>query len=237
MMSMLLECSVRMKKGLTSKRPLSLRARGVQLLSQREHSVSELRKKLERHVRLLAAFDAACVQAGAHRNPPDHGDQRIVKADEEGWGSALEDAASEGSPSEDLALERGATAGYGRRGVHADDVSDAVSDVLTWLQEKGYLSDARFMQSRVEVRSARFGNVRIRQELALHDIELNSEAEKLLQSSELERAIAILQRKFPQATGAVEVARQARFLRQRGFSFDVVRQALKSSADAELAEG
>ena len=219
-LSTVLERATRMKKSLISKRPLSLRARGVQLLSQREQSVSELRKKLQRHARLLAAFDAADVEGAAHRDSPDRDDQEIFNADDL-----------------DSAVDGGAPTGQAERVSSADSASNAVTDVLIWLQEKGYLSDARFTQSRVEVRSARFGNVRIRQELALHDIELNSDAEKLLRNSELERAIAVLQRKFPQATGASEVARQARFLRQRGFSFDVIRQALKVSVDAEVADG
>lgn len=164
-------------------RPASLRARGVQWLAQREHSVSELRQKLLRHARVL--------QAAASRAADDH------------------------------------NAGD----VNEDDWPAAVNDALAWLIAQGYLSDARFVQSRVHVRAQRFGNLRIRQELAGHQLELSPEAASALGASELERAQAVHARKFRTGPSSVaETAKQARFLTQRGFSPEVVRRVLRQAA-------
>jgi regulatory protein len=208
-----------MRKGGITKQPLSLRARGVQLLSQREHSVSELRTKLQRHARALDAFDAT---RRVEEVDPD------VAEDSKAWGTKGHE------PTSDSALAEFGPPGEVSGMLASQNAVDAVDDALNWLQAKGYLSDARFAQSRVDVRSARFGNLRIRQELALHQVELTPEAAKQLQTSELERAVAVLKRKYAQPTTALDAAKQARFLRQRGFSSDVIRQALRASADVDI---
>jgi regulatory protein len=210
-----------MRKGGLTKRPLNLRARGVQLLSQREHSVSELSKKLQSHARLLDAFDAACAEGVEPSYEEDNVDQRVPN-----FNAGKCDSAPDGF----------VPTGHAPDTPVVESAVDAVADVLVWLQDKGYLSDARFAQSRVDVRSARFGNLRIRQELALHQVELTTEAAQVLQSSELERALAVLQRKFPRPFRASDAARQSRFLRQRGFSSDIVRQALRASANGEFTD-
>jgi regulatory protein len=162
------------------KQPASLRARGVQWLAQREHSVSELRKKLLRHVRVL--------KIAASDHPA--GDEAAIETD---WPAAVE-------------------------------------DTLVWLAAQGYLSDTRFVQSRVHVRAQRFGNLRIRQELAGHQVELSPEAALALRASEADRAREVHARKFSTAPGsAAEAAKQARFLTQRGFSSEVVRLVLRNA--------
>lgn len=208
-----------MRKGGVAKRTLSLRAKGVQLLSQREHSVSELKKKLQRHACTLHAFDAASRAAEGDPGAEEGFDRPLIRVDEEARDSrpgGLNPPSNAPGPAASHPPE------------------DAVEDALNWLQAQGYLSDARFAQSRVDVRSARFGNLRIRQELALHQVELTPDAAKQLQTSELERAVAILKRKCAQPTTALDAAKQARFLRQRGFSSDVIWQALRASADVEM---
>jgi regulatory protein len=163
--------------------PASLRARGVQWLAQREHSVSELRQKLLRHTRVLQT--AALVAASDH-------------------------VADDASPS---------------------DWPAAVDETLAWLIAQGYLSDSRFVQSRVHVRAQRFGNLRIRQELAGHQLGLSPEAELALQATEADRAREVHARKFANPpTSAAEAAKQARFLTQRGFSADVVRRVLRNAS-------
>lgn len=176
-----------MKPRGVSKPLASLRARGVQWLAQREHSVSELRQKLLRHARVLQA--AAVVQADAQ--------------------AGEHPTADAGAP----------------------DRLAAVEDALAWLTAQGYLSDDRFVQSRVHVRAQRFGNLRIRQELAQHQLELAPEAALALQASEIDRAQAVCRRKFPDPPqNAAESAKQARFLAQRGFSSEVVRRVLRDAA-------
>jgi regulatory protein len=84
----------------------------------------------------------------------------------------------------------------------------------------------------VNARAARFGNLRIRQELAQHGVEPDAATLTQLRSSELERARAVWQRKFgAPAADAAERARQMRFLAQRGFSADTVRRVVQGADD------
>jgi regulatory protein len=150
---------------------LSLKGRGLQILAQREHSRSELRRKLLVHARADAAEDA---------NP-----------------------------------------------------IEQVEAVLDWLQANRYLCEERFTESRVHARASRFGNLRIRQELAQHGVALSAEAAQQLKDSELARARDVWLRKFGQpAIDAAERARQMRFLAGRGFSSEVIRRVVQGAGEA-----
>jgi regulatory protein len=108
-----------------------------------------------------------------------------------------------------------------------------VESVLAWLEANGFLSAERFVESRVNARAARFGNLRIRHELARHELVLGAEAQQALVDSELGRARAVHARKFGGApSSAAERARQARFLGARGFSADVIRRVLREAGRA-----
>jgi len=149
---------------------LSLKGRGLQILSQREHSRSELRRKLLVH----------------------------AQKDEPEAGAAIEQ----------------------------------VEAVLDWLQANRYLCEERFVESRVHARASRYGNLRIRQELAQHGVALTAEATQQLKDSELARAREVWSRKFGQpAADAAERARQMRFLAGRGFSSEVIRRAVQGAGD------
>jgi regulatory protein len=103
-----------------------------------------------------------------------------------------------------------------------------VDDLLTWLEAQGYLSEQRFIESRLHARLPRYGNVRIRHELAEHGLALDAAAEQQLRDSELDRARQAWQRRFDALPRDVsERARQMRFLAQRGFSADVIRRVLR----------
>jgi len=107
-----------------------------------------------------------------------------------------------------------------------------VDALLDWLQAHGYLSEARFVDSRIHVRAARYGNRRIQLELAQHGLTLDAEARRELQASEQQRAQAVWLRKFGQPpVDAAERARQMRFLAQRGFSAEVVRRVVQGADD------
>ena len=111
----------------------------------------------------------------------------------------------------------------------AVDPAAEVDAVLLWLTEHGHLSDARFTESRVHARQARYGNRRIQQELQQHGVRLDVGARQLLQQTELSRASEVWHRKY--GTSAVDAAgrlRQMRFLVGRGFSMDVIRQVLRA---------
>jgi regulatory protein len=109
------------------------------------------------------------------------------------------------------------------------DLQTQVDAVLDWLAAHRYLSEVRFVESRVLARADRFGNQRIRQELAQHGLELPADAAQLLKDSELARARAVWERKFAVAPASPgERARQQRFLAGRGFSAEVIHQLLRA---------
>jgi regulatory protein len=117
---------------------------------------------------------------------------------------------------------------------HAEDVEAA----LDWLEANAYLSPQRFVESRVHARAARWGNLRIRQELQRHDLAPTPEQARALQASELGRARAVHARRFPHPPrDAAERARQARFLIGRGFSSETVRAVLRAASSSARDAG
>ncbi|MDP9045806.1 MAG: recombination regulator RecX [Pseudomonadota bacterium] len=113
-----------------------------------------------------------------------------------------------------------------------------VEQVLDWLAAHRYLSDERFAESRVNARSARYGNLRIRQELKQHQVTLPPEVEQALRESEWDRAIAVRQRKFPNWPATPhDRAKQARFLAGRGFSPELIGRLLRTMGASGFDEG
>jgi regulatory protein len=116
--------------------------------------------------------------------------------------------------------------------------AEQVEAVLDWLESHQYLSQERFVESRVHARAGRFGNLRIRQELAQHAVALSPQAAQALKDSEFERAQAVWARKYGAAPdGLAEHARQARFLASRGFSAEVIRRLLRGTGRAAAPRG
>jgi regulatory protein len=153
---------------------LSLKGKALAWLAQRDHSRSELRTKLLRHLK-------------AQTDPQDE----------------------------------------------AANPAALVDSLLDWLEQHRYLSDERFVEGRVNVRAARYGNLRIRQELSRHGVALTSAAEQQLRDSELARAREVWRRKFggEAAADAVARAKQMRFLAARGFSAEVIRKIIRGGDD------
>jgi regulatory protein len=115
------------------------------------------------------------------------------------------------------------------------DPAAEVDALLDWLQAHRYLSDARFAESRVLVRAARFGNLRIQGELRQHGVALSPAEQQTLRETEFARALDVWRRKFgpePAADAAGRV-KQMRFLSGRGFSPEVVRRVVKSGSSAD----
>ena len=105
------------------------------------------------------------------------------------------------------------------------DPEAAVDQLLDWLVAHQYLSDTRFVESRVNARSRKQGALRIKLELSRHGLALEPDQAATLRATEFARAQALWQRKFGTvATEARERAKQARFLASRGFAADVVRR-------------
>lgn len=116
-----------------------------------------------------------------------------------------------------------------------------IDTLLDWLAEHRYLSDARFVESRLNARRARFGHLRIEREISRHGLAPDAEQLRELRATEYERALAVWRRKFGSAAPATEASarlRQMRFLAGRGFAQDVIRRVLRQSGLVDdLAEG
>lgn len=162
--------------------PISLKARALGWLAQREQSVAELRRKLLRVAQRARA----------------------------------------GLDSDETALA---------------DVASEVDAVIEWLLANRHLSEERFVESRIHARAARYGNQRIRQELAQHGLGISGEAAQALKDSELARAAAVWRRKFgAPPVDVAERARQSRFLAQRGFSAEVISRVLRHASEPPLGD-
>jgi len=140
------------------------------------------------------------------------------------WEMAARDQPVEGNFVASDRLEPAAAAGFVESAVPAA-LESRVDALLDWLAARKYLSEERFVESRVFARQQRFGNLRIRRELAEHGVALGAADAERLRQTELQRAKVVWARRFgkPAADAAGRV-RQARFLAGRGFSADVIRQ-------------
>ena len=109
-----------------------------------------------------------------------------------------------------------------------------LAKALDELQARGFISEARVIESVVHRRASKLGAARVRQELAAKGLsgEAVAEAVDQLRATELERAREIWARKFGEpASEPKEKARQIRFLVSRGFAAEVVRRVVQGTAD------
>ena len=109
-----------------------------------------------------------------------------------------------------------------------------LSLALDDLQAKGFISEARVIESVINRRSSKLGLMRIRQELQAKGLDPESVAQVLggLKASERERAQEVWRKKFGAApSDAQAAAKQMRFLASRGFGGDVIRQVVKGASD------
>ncbi|GAA4024102.1 recombination regulator RecX [Actimicrobium antarcticum] len=108
--------------------------------------------------------------------------------------------------------------------------------LLDWLENAKFLSQARFSESLIHRRAARFGNNRIVSELQSHGIqgEELSVLKGRLQTDEVARAREVWLRKFGEPpTSAAERGKQMRFLQQRGFSHRAIQAAMRLRGDED----
>ena len=111
-----------------------------------------------------------------------------------------------------------------------------IDTVVSALSEGAYVSDARFADSFVRVRSERGqGPLRIRAELRERGVEETLADELLTETADfwIERARSARRKRFGEAvpTTRDDWNRQARFLAQRGFPSDLIYRALGNSDD------
>jgi regulatory protein len=207
---------------------LSIKARALQLLSQREHSRLELRRKLIAHAQQLALSEPA------GRIAPRR--ERVASTDDDaphGSTPTRRVPPPDYAPA-DAPADAAESAPRTRRAPPSPELLASVDSLLDQLVASGLLSETRFLEARVRTRAARHGNLRIAQELARHGLELSADEARELKASEFARARDVWARKF----GAVAIdprerARQMRFLAGRGFSAEVIRRVLRAGADDE----
>ena len=113
---------------------------------------------------------------------------------------------------------------------HAES-EEALNAVVDLLLSKKHLSDERFAEERARSLSRKYGAARIRQDLKARGV-ADEIAGRVSEAGDLERARAILARKYRDAAATrEEQARRARFLQSRGFSYEVIRRALSGSTN------
>lgn len=109
---------------------------------------------------------------------------------------------------------------------------EALEQLLEALAAKKQLSDERYAEARAHQLARKYGAARIRLDLKSKGVAAEI-AERIAAGDELERARAILARKYRSAAATrAERARRMRFLQSRGFSHDTIRKLL-SSDDAD----
>ena len=111
---------------------------------------------------------------------------------------------------------------------------EAVEALLDGLVAKRQLSEQRYAEERARVLARKYGTARIRHELKAKGIAPEIVERLSDDASELERAIAIVRRRFPAPVATREErARRVRFLQGRGFSHDTIRTALRGEGGEE----
>lgn len=113
---------------------------------------------------------------------------------------------------------------------------DDVDALLDSLEKAKLLSETRFSESLVNRRAARFGNQRIIAELQSHQIDdsLLAEVKAGLVQDESLRARDVWRKRFGEMpNGALERAKQIRFLQQRGFSHKAIQGIFRNTEDNE----
>ena len=109
-----------------------------------------------------------------------------------------------------------------------------LAKALDELQAKGFINEARVIESVLHRRAGKLGAARIKQELQSKGLDPQAVRDAVagLQDNERERAQEVWRRKFGAApTDIKETTRQMRFLATRGFTTDVIRRVVGAKTD------
>lgn len=111
------------------------------------------------------------------------------------------------------------------------DAEAQVDALLDQFTTAGWLSEQRYIDSRLRSRSPRLGARRLAAELAQQGLKPEGETWEQVQASEEERAQQLLQRRFGDEPphDLKEKARRTRFLISRGFAPGLVGKLLKGN--------
>ena len=104
------------------------------------------------------------------------------------------------------------------------------------LEAKGFISEARVVESTLNQKASRFGAARLLHTLKAKGIDAGAilDAAEQLKETEFDRAMEVWTRKFQKRnegpyTTPSEYAKQARFLASRGFNGEVVGRVIRAS--------
>lgn len=113
----------------------------------------------------------------------------------------------------------------------ATEIAEVVDALLDRLAAQGLLSEQRYIESRLRTRAPRLGTRRLAAELAQHGLAPAGEVWDQVQASEVDRAAALLERRFgaEPAPDDRELARRVRFLASRGFPTDLALRLAKGT--------
>jgi regulatory protein len=117
----------------------------------------------------------------------------------------------------------------------APAASGDIEALLDELQARGWLSDQRVADQRLRAAAGRFGSRRVVQELIERGVprEVVAQASRRARETELASARAAWLKRFGKPPASLrERVRQARFLEQRGFDYEVIRQVLGGEFEA-----
>lgn len=112
--------------------------------------------------------------------------------------------------------------------LHAED-SEQLSVLLDDLEQRGWLSDARYAEQRAHASQSRFGSRKIEHELRQQGVaeSLISTTIDNLKASEFDRALQVWLKKYGKpAITPKERNQQMRFLQSRGFEMGVIYRVL-----------
>ncbi len=116
---------------------------------------------------------------------------------------------------------------------HTED-PDELKRLLDDFEQRGWLSEKRFVEQTVNRLAAKYGAQRIAHTLREKGVCEAAIAAALadVKHNELAAARRVLRRKFSMPPATKEArARQSRFLQARGFDYDVIRRALRDTDD------
>ena len=116
--------------------------------------------------------------------------------------------------------------------VYEPPTEQEVNDLLDDLEQRKMLSDTRYAEMRTRVRAPRYGDSRLRQELAQKGIDRDTiDVVMAEQPDERVRCYEVWLKKFGQRPADMnERARQTRYLATRGFAMRVIQQVLRGES-------
>jgi regulatory protein len=110
---------------------------------------------------------------------------------------------------------------------------DDLESLLDDLEQRGWLSDARFVEQSVRAKSRRMGAARIAHDLRARGVEetLIAAGVAAARSGEADSLKEVWQRRYGTLPrDAAEKARQVRFLQSRGFALEAILRLLRNAA-------